>query len=307
MFLRGAPTAASVFATLASIMAIKVYLDGAIVAPEDARISVFDRGFLYGDSIYEVMRTSAGHPVDIDAHLDRLARSGERIALDVPDREVTRSAIAKTLAASGNDESYVRVIFTRGGGEIGLDTALAETPRLLVIVKPLTLLPPQAYERGIMLRIVGVERMSPRAMDPAVKSGNYLNNILALHEAKRAGADEALMCDSQGRVTEGSTCNVFIVRDGALFTPALHIGLLAGITRMRVIELTRPHFPVYETALTPEDIRSAPEVFITSSIRGVVPVARVDEELIGAGAPGPVTSRIMALYQAYLDSYAEKS
>lgn len=292
-------------ATLATRMSTKVYIDGAIFDPEDATISVFDRGFLYGDSVYEVVRTAGGRPVDLDAHLDRLERSAAAIALDLPERALVATAAAATLRAAGNPESYLRIIVTRGGGEIGLDPALADGARLIVIARALVTPPPEAYARGIRLRIVQVERNSRRAVDPAVKSGNYLNNILALHEARRAGADEALMCDAQGRVAEGSTCNVFVVAGERVITPAPDIGLLTGITRQRVLELARAAgIDIREGTLTPEDVRAADEVFITSSTRGVVPVAEVDGAPLARPAVGPVTRRIMNLYERFLADQA---
>lgn len=288
-------------------MAVKVYIDGVILDPKDARISVFDRGFLYGDSVYEVMRTSGGRPVDQEPHLDRLERSAASIMLELPARDIIVSAVRQTLGGAGNDESYVRIMCTRGGGEIGLDIALADKPALIIIVKPLVLLPARAYSHGIRLRIVGVQRTSRRAMDPAVKSGNYLNNIMALQEGRRAGADEAVMCDAQGRVAEGSTSNVFVVTGGKVTTPAVHIGLLAGITRLRVIELARAAgIEVSESTLMPDEVREADEVFITSSIRGVVPVAEVDGAAV-RNTVGPITGQIMALYQEHLAAEAREA
>jgi branched-chain amino acid aminotransferase len=280
-------------------MPVRVWINGEVFDEASARISVFDRGFLYGDSIYEVMRTASGRPVDLDAHLDRLRRSGEAIALPIASEPMLREAIAEVLEAARNPESYVRVIATRGAGEIGLDTSLADDPKTLIIVRPLALPPRELYERGASIRIVGVQRTPRRAMDPAVRSGNYLNNIMALAEARRAGAYEALMCDARGRVAEGSTSNVFAVRGGELYTPALEIGLLAGITRQRVIELARDDgLEVVEGTLTPDDVRGADEVFITSSIRGVLPIGEVDGKAIAA--PGPITSRLMERYARYL-------
>lgn len=286
-------------------MAVRVYKNGIIGDESTATISVFDRGFLYGDSVYEVMRTAGGVPVDEEPHLERLARSAASIALAVPSRDELDHAISATLAAAGNDESYVRVVVTRGAGEVGLDIALADRPTSIVIVKPLVLPDAELYVSGVALQIVDVQRTSRRAVDPGVKSGNYLNNILALHEARRAGAYEALMCDARGRVAEGSTSNVFTVRGGSLITPALEVGLLAGITRMRVIELARGDgISVEERELTPDDVRGADEVFLTSSIRGVLPVARVDGRDVGRGAPGPVTRRVMELYDQHLQRHA---
>lgn len=282
-------------------MSVRVNINGSIRDEADATISVFDRGFLYGDSVYEVMRTANGRTVDQDAHLDRLERSAASIALPLPARADTEAAIEATLAAAGNPDSYVRVVVTRGSGAIGLDVALAEAPTTIVIVRPLVLPDAELYEKGVAVQIVEVQRTPRRAVDPGVKSGNYLNNILALAEARRKGAYEALMCDVDGRVAEGSTSNVFVVRGDALITPALEIGLLAGITRQRIIELARDAgITVIEGALTPEEVCDADEVFLTSSIRGVLPAARVDGVALRGGAPGPVTRQLMSLYDAHL-------
>jgi branched-chain amino acid aminotransferase len=286
-------------------MAVKVWIQGEIFDEDAARVPVFDRGFLYGDSVYEVMRTAGGHPVALADHVTRLARSAAAIGLPLPSAEHLTAALQTTLAAAGNRESYARIMITRGSGPIGLDPALARDPLTIVIVKPLELPAAAKYERGIGLAIVSVERTSPRAVDPSVKSGNYLNSILAIHEARRAGADEALMCDAAGRVAEGSSSNVFLVRAGRLATPALEVGILGGITRQRVLALARQDgLGADETTLLPVDVRSADEVFITSSIRGILPVARVDAQAIGDDAPGPITRRLMARYAADLDRIA---
>ncbi len=280
-------------------MSIKVNIDGQIHDPETALVPVFDRGFLYGDSVYEVFRTAGGRPVDLAPHLLRLRHSAETIALRLPAEAELVAMIEATLAAAGNDESYVRVVVTRGAGEIGLAIALADAPRTIVIVKPLSLPPPELYRAGAELIVATIERTSPRAVDPRVKSGNYLNNILALDEARRAGAYEALMCDAAGRIAEGSTSNIFVVSGGRVLTPALEIGLLAGITRMRVIELARADgIDVDEGELRPDGARAADEAFLTSSIRGVLPVRRIDDHVMPA--PGPLTGRIMALYDRHL-------
>ncbi len=286
---------------------VKVSIDGVIHAPESASISVFDRGFLYGDSIYEVMRTAGGYPVDLQRHLARLRRSAATIALELPAGDAIERDIFATLAAAGNRESYLRVVVTRGSGEIGLDIALAEAPRAIVIVRPLSLPPEQAYRDGVPVTIVTIERTSPRALDPRVKSGNYLNNILALREARKAGAYEAIMCDAAGRIAEGSSSNLFAVTAGVVTTPALEIGLLAGITRRRVVELARSvGVEVVEGELRPDPVRGADEVFLTSSLRGILPVATVDGRRPRAAVPGPVTRRLMAAYREFLAGEARK-
>ena len=286
-------------------MTVRVYVNGKITDEASAVISIFDRGFLYGDSVYEVLRTAGGHPVDFDRHLDRLARSASAIALAMPADAVIRRAVADTLAAAGNPEAYIRIIVTRGAGRIALDLDAADTPSLLVITQPLKMPRAELYTEGARLAIVGVERTSRRAVDPAVKSGNYLNSIMALAEAQKLGAYEALMLGPDGRVAEGSTSNVFAVRAGRLTTPALMTGILAGITRQRVIELAHAGgLAAGEGDLYPDDLRGADEVFITSSIRGVMPVSRVDDRTISGGAPGPITRRLMDDYDRFIAEVA---
>ncbi|ACY15869.1 aminotransferase class IV [Haliangium ochraceum] len=289
-------------------MTAKVFIDGEISDPERAVVPVFDRGFLYGDSVYEVMRTSGGRPVDSDAHLGRLQRSAEAIALRLPPRAAIVAAIEETMAAAGNAESYVRVVVTRGSGPMGLDTALAGEPRLVVIVRPLELPAAAVYERGLKLFIVAYEHGLRRAVAPSIKTGNYLTNVMALHEARRQGADDALMCNAAGQVVEGSSCNLFVVRERRVVTPARDIGLLAGITRQRVMELARGSgIEVDEGALTPEEVLQADELFITSSIRGVVPVASVNDTPPRLPVVGPTTQQIMQLYDDYLAEQARAS
>jgi branched-chain amino acid aminotransferase len=280
-------------------MSIRVHVGGRVVPPEEARISVFDRGFLYGDSVYETIATVRGRPFALAEHLDRLARSGERIGLAVPPRSALEEAVAVTLAAAGNAESRVRVMVTRGeGGD--LDPAQALNPQLIVIVSPLSGPTAEMYEKGVAVQIVSVARNDARAIDPAVKSGNYLNNVLALGEARRrSGAYEAILCAPSGSVAEGSTSNLFVVWRGEVRTPALSVGILEGVTRGKVLELCRRNgIPCAEVDhLAPEEVRSAQEVFITSATRGVLPVTTVDGHPVAEGRPGPITRRLLALYR----------
>lgn len=284
-------------------MSIRVFVDGKVVPPDQAMVSVFDRGFLYGDSVYEVMRTVRGRPLELDPHLDRLGRSADAIALALPPRAEILAAIDRTLAEAGNPDSYLRIIVTRGAGPISLDPAAADRPRLIVIVKHLELPDARCYSDGVHVAVVSVLRNLRRAVDPKVKSGNYLNNVLALAEAKRSGAYEALMCDHKGHLAEGSTSNFFFVRDGAVLTPALDVGILEGITRGRVMTIAREAgYPVTEAVLSPDELPSFDEIFLTSSVRGLVPVVRVDDQPVRDGKPGPITRRIQARYQAFVDA-----
>jgi branched-chain amino acid aminotransferase len=309
-----------------------VNLDGVLVPPDRAQVSVFDRGFLYGDSIYEVIRTYAGRPFEEQAHLARLRHSAERIGL-APKWDPARTAreIARTLEASFNDsgsglagslgsrdanysgsgvageaaapwnlgERYIRVVMTRGAGEIGLDPALAQGPVALVIVLPLSGPPASAYRDGVAAVVAGVRRAAPDAIDPSAKTGAHLPNVLAVREARAAGAHEALLLDAGGFVTEGSSSNVFAVRGGVLRTPPLAAGILEGVTRGVVLRLARGlGLRAEEVPLLPEELEGADEVFITSTVREILPVTRLGTHVVGSGRPGPVTLRLHGAFRA---------
>jgi branched-chain amino acid aminotransferase len=284
-------------------MSIRVHVDGRICLPGEAKVSVFDRGFLYGDSVYETIGTVGGRLFALSEHLDRLTRSAERISLRLPPREQIERAITATVESAGNPETRVRVMVTRGGSEerLDIDPASAGEPRLVIIVQPLGAPTREMYDGGVAVAIASVKRNLREAIDPAVKSGNYLNNVLALQEVRRTRPEvaEAILCAASGSVAEGSTSNVFIVVAGELRTPALEVGILDGVTRAKVLELCRRHgIGCRELEfLAAEELRGADEVFITSATRGVLPVREVDGGTIGDGRPGPVTRRIMALYE----------
>jgi branched-chain amino acid aminotransferase len=285
-------------------MGTVVSLNGAITDPDGARVSVFDRGFLYGDSIYEVLRTVRGRPRWLDEHLVRLERSALGIGMRLP-RPTAEIAglVREAVRASDNDECYVRIVITRGGGDIDLDPARAVDPLVIVIAKPLRLPPEELYRTGAPVAVVGVRRNLRQAVDPSVKSGNYLNNILALAEARRGGAYEAVMCDRDGLVAEGSTSNLFAVKEGVVRTPPLSTGILDGITRARVLMLcARERIPAREEPMRPEDLRAADEAFLTASIRGVMPIRTVDGKAVGGVCPGGTTTRLMALYREDMTS-----
>lgn len=276
------------------------------VDPAQATISVFDRGFLYGDSVYETMRTAGGRPLELARHLARLRRSGDGIGLTIPwsDAELDR-AIARTHAAAGNDESYVRLVVTRGAGPVALDPRHSEEPLLVVLVQPLVLPDPAAYERGIAAVIVDITKNAGTSIDPEIKSGNYLNNILALRQATAAGGEDAIMCNPEGAVSEGATSNVFMVTAGRIETPNMRTGILPGITRQAVCELAASlGEPVAETVIMPDRLRTADEVFLTSSVRGIMPVTRLDGVPVGDGTAGPVTRRLHQAYLAYVEAAA---
>jgi branched-chain amino acid aminotransferase len=279
-------------------MPIRVHIGGSICPPEEAKVSVFDRGFLYGDSVYETIGTYHGRLFAARDHLDRLERSAERIGLRAPPRAAIEKAMAETITAAGFPESRVRVILTRGAGKLDLDPASTDDTQLVIIVFPLGAPTPEMYDKGVAVAIVSITRNSPAAMDPKVKSGNYLNNVLALGEARRRSkAYEAILCGGDGSIAEGSTSNIFAVIAGEVRTPPPEVGILDGITRAKVIQLCRGNgVPFAERRISPDELRGADEAFITSATRGVLPVTTVDEKPVGAGVPGPVTRKLMALY-----------
>jgi branched-chain amino acid aminotransferase len=285
----------------------KVYLStlGRTVDPDDAKISVFDRGFLFGDSVYETMRTAGGLPVELQRHVARLHRSAAGIGLDIPFRDPEiAAAITGCHQAAGNEESYVRVIVTRGTGPIMLDPRQSESPTLVVVVQTLHLPSDEDYERGVSAVIVEVQKAGGGLLDPGIKTGNYLNNILALRQAIARGAEDAILSNGQGHVAEGATSNVFFVKDGELCTPHLETGLLAGITREVVCELaTETGMAPTERVVRPDELRAADEVFLTSSVRGIMPVTRLDGRSVAQGGAGPVTRALRDRYARYLAEY----
>jgi branched-chain amino acid aminotransferase len=281
-------------------MTTLVSLDGRIVPPELATVSVFDRGFLYGDSVFEVLRTYGGVLFGFEEHLARLARSAELALIPFSDIELLRHEILAVVAATGNPETYIRVVVTRGTGEaLGLDPALARAPLRVVLATDVPPMPAAMYERGIAVITYRTQRVSEGTSAVGAKLGNYLLSILATEAAKRVGADEALILDVHGQVVEGTTSNVFLVRAGTLVTPPDSAGLLAGITRQKVLELARGlGIGVEQRMFAPAELASADEVFITSSIRELVPVIAADGVVAGQGRPGPVTAALLAAYRA---------
>jgi len=276
-----------------------VSIDGHLTPPDEAKISVFDRGFLYGDSVYETVRVYRGAPFALEIHLERLRRSGSRIGFALPwsDPELSRQ-IAQALTAAALGDAYLRIIATRGQGTLGIDPGLAADPRLLIFVLPLPAIPQRVYDEGRSAALVSVQRNHKRAMDPDTKTGNYMNSVLAQGEATRLQAEEAIMLDHQGRVAEASTANVFAWVDDRWCTPPLEVGLLDGITRRTILNLCQRHdVPAEERVLWPDDLRSAPEIFVCSSMREVVPIVRLDGAPVGLGTVGERVPRIHQLYR----------
>ena len=275
-----------------------VLINGRVFEPGEARVSVFDHGFLFGDSVYEVVRTRGGRLFQFEPHAARLERSAAQIYMELPftQRELEEE-LERALELAGNAESYARIVVTRGVGELELHPGTCGRPTLLIIVKALGRPPARLYRDGIRLAIVGRRRMDPLSLSPTAKTGNYLNNVLAMIEARRRDADDAVMLNAEGFLTEGTTSNVFFVKDGVVRTPETGSGILEGITRGLVIRmLGEMGYEVEEGEFPARSLREADEVFITSSTRDVMPVRQVDDEILGEGGPGPVTQRLMRAF-----------
>jgi branched-chain amino acid aminotransferase len=290
-------------------MRYTVSIDGELVAPKDAKISVFDRGFLYGDSVFEVYRTYAGKPFREREHLERLARSAARIFIDLP-IELDRFAheIRATLDASGLKDAYVRVIVTRGSGPIVLDPSTAESPTRVVIVAPVTPPDPSSYDAGIAVVTVRHARPTDVSAAAGAKASNYLANLLAQREARAKNAHEAIFVAPNGDLLEGATSNLFVFREGVLMTPSLDLGILGGITRAMVMKAAeREGIVCVEGRIPRESLEDAEEVFITSSIRELMPVIRVDDVTIGRGVPGPNTKRLHRAYRTLIEEEIERA
>lgn len=279
-------------------MTTRISINGTVRDADSAQISVLDRGFLYGDSVYEVLRSYAGRLFALQDHLARLQRSAELTDIALPiSLQRMADEIEATVADAGNPESYVRVVITRGAGPIGLDPALAVDPQRVIIVTELQRLPADWYHSGVKVQLVAAGRAAGGALPAAAKSGNYLTNLLALRIARQQGAHEAVMLDAEGRIAEGSTSNVFAVVAGQLLTPALHIGLLEGITRAKVIALAKHQgLVVRETELHESDLRRATELFLTSTLRELLPITQVNDWTVGDGQPGPVTRSLQRAF-----------
>jgi branched-chain amino acid aminotransferase len=288
-------------------MSAVVYVNGTIARGETASIPIFDHGFLYGEGIYETLRTYHGEPFLFDQHAQRLRRSAAFMALTLPwSDDDLLARVRETMAAHGDlAEAYIRILVTRGVGDLSYNPAATPVPSLVIIVKPYVGPPPVSFTDGIRLSLVSIRRNHPQALNPAMKSNNLLNNALAMQEALRAGADEALMQNQAGELVECSQSNVFLVRDGEVLTPPLEAGLLPGITREYVMELASEiGVRAREATLTPADLPLASEAFITGTTREVTPVVAIDALTIGTGRPGPVTMRLLERFRAAVTARA---
>ncbi|GIX01412.1 MAG: hypothetical protein KatS3mg112_0349 [Thermogutta sp.] len=288
-------SAVSVTSVWFSAMSLKVYINGKYYDKEDAKISVYDHGLLYGDGVFEGIRSYGGKVFRLKEHLDRLWDSAKAIWLTIPmSKEEMARAIEETLRINGIEDGYIRVVVTRGVGTLGLDPNRCSNPQVIIITDHISLYPKELYEKGLEIVTVSTVRNHPAALSPRIKSLNYLNNILAKIEGLQAGCIEALMLNHKGEVAECTGDNIFLVRRGELFTPPREAGILEGITRAAVIELAQEAgLKVHEVPLTKHDVYIADECFLTGTAAEIVPVVKVDSRPIGDGKPGPITRDLM--------------
>ena len=272
----------------------RIYINGKLYDKADAKISVYDHGLLYGDGVFEGIRVYAGKVFRLREHVERLFESARAIKLEIPlTREQMMEAIQKTVEANNKKDGYIRPVVTRGAGTLGLDPRKTTDPQVIIIVDDIVMYPPELYENGLELATVATIRNHPAALNPRIKSLNYLNNIMAKVEGQQAGCLEALMLNHKGEVAECSGDNIFVVKHGVLKTPPPEAGILEGITRNAVIELAqKAKISFRETALTRHDIYAADECFLTGTAAEVIAVVKCDGRTIGAGKPGPITRQL---------------
>jgi branched-chain amino acid aminotransferase len=281
-------------------MSLKVYIGGKLYDKADAKVSVYDHGLLYGDGVFEGIRAYSGRVFRLDRHLDRLYDSARGIHLVIPMTKADlASAVRDTLAVNRLSDAYIRLLVTRGAGSLGLDPRKTTDPQIIIITDSISLYPEELYEHGLKIVTAGTMRNHPSALNPRIKSLNYLNSILAKIEATNAGCLEALMLNHKGEVSECTGDNIFIIKNGAVHTPAIDSGILEGITRDAVIELARASgLSVTERTMDRHDVYTADECFLTGTAAEVIPVVECDGRPIGRGVPGPITRDLLRRFHA---------
>lgn len=279
----------------------QIFINGNILPESRAHISVFDHGFLYGDGVFEGIRSYNGRVFKLKEHIKRLYGSAHSILLSIPlSPEAMEEAVLETIRANNLHDAYIRVVVSRGTGDLGLDPRKCPRPNVVIIADKIVLFPAELYEKGLEVITVPTRRNIPDALDPQIKSLNYLNNILVKIEANRAGVMEAIMLNSNGIVTEGSGENIFIYKKGKLLTPPTYVGVLEGITRDIVINLAgKANLVIEEAPFTRHDLYVAEECFLTGTAAEIIPVVNVDGRHIGSGVPGPVTRLLMSAFKEY--------
>ncbi len=285
-------------------MSLKVYLDGHYVSKEEAKVSVFDHGFLYGDGVFEGIRAYNGRVFKLTEHLERLYESAHHIMLKIPiPIEEMEEATLETMRQNNLRDAYIRIVVSRGEGDLGLDPKKCPRASVIIIADTISLFPQEFYEEGLSVITVATRQRRADTFEPRIKSLNYLNNILVKMEAAQAGVMEALMLSPEGYIVEGSGSNIFIIdKKGQLITPPAYLGILEGITRNMVMELARQDgIPVLERPFTRHDLYIARECFLTGTAAELIPAVRVDSRAVGDGTPGPLTKRLMKTFHAYAE------
>ena len=278
---------------------LTIYVDGEFLPESEAKVSVFDHGLLYGDGIFEGIRFYNGRVFRLEDHLERLWDSARSICLEIPmsRREMTE-ALLETIRQNDLREGYIRLLVTRGVGNLGLNPAQCKRPSVIIIATTVMLYPEKAYREGLTVVTCATRRTNPASLNPAVKSLNYLNNVMARIEANIAGADEALMLNDEGYVAECTADNLFVIKRGEIFTPPISAGALRGITRAVVFEIAAElGLKVSEINVTRHDVFIADECFLTGTAAEVIPVIKADSRVIGTGKPGPISTRVIARFR----------
>lgn len=283
---------------------MKIWLDGQLVDKADAKLSVYDHGTLYGDGVFEGIRAYGGKVFQCDAHLDRLFVSAQKIRLTLPySKQELRDAIYATLQANSLTDSYIRLVVTRGVGNLGLNPFQCPNPSVVIIADYIQLYPKELYDKGMPIIISKITRTSARMVDPSIKSLNYLNNILGKIECIDAGVSEAVMLNEAGNVAEATGDNVFIVKGGKLFTPPPSAGILLGVTRNVVLRLALGlGIPAEEKDITPDELLAADECFLTGTAAEVIPVTSIDNVVLHGGKVGPITRQLIDAFHAFIRS-----
>ena len=277
----------------------KIYIDGKFYAEQDAKVSVFDHGLLYGDGIFEGIRFYNGRVFRLEDHLERLWDSARSICLEIPmSMPAMTEALLETIRKNDLQDGYIRLVVTRGVGNLGLNPAQCKKPSVIIIAATIALYPKEIYERGLTVVTCATRRTSPSALNPAVKSLNYLNNVMARIEANLAGADEALMLNEAGNVSECTADNIFVIKHGQIFSPPISAGALRGITRAVAFELAAElGVRITETDITRHDVFIADECFLTGTAAELIPVIKADGRTIGTGKPGPITMKLISRFR----------
>ena len=281
-----------------------IYIDGKFLPKAEAKVSVFDHGLLYGDGVFEGIRSYNGRVFKLDEHLERLYDSAKSIMLQIPmSIETMKETVLETLRRNNLTEAYIRLVVTRGVGDLGLDPDKCPKPSIIIIADKIALYPQRFYEEGLEIVTVSVRRNYAEAINPRIKSLNYLNNILAKIEGKQSGAEEVLMLNADGYVVECSGDNIFWIKNERLVTPPVHMGILEGVTRNSVIDLAREAgMQVEERVFTRHDLYIADECFLTGTAAEVIPVVKIDQRPIGDGQPGRVTQKLIDAFRQFAHS-----